>query len=144
MNSEASSQVAGWKRSKLTLATNAKISTRTAHTGLEAASLCVYRWSGRMDAGTHAPQGHHCALIMRGGVHFSLGFIGEKYWLTTGEQEIISVHNVCAERDLCTPQSGKSGLGPGRATGYKLSSVRFDMFARWRAALAVTVFQEAI
>lgn len=66
MNSEASSQVAGWKRSKLTLATNAKISTRRARTGLEAASLCVYRWSGRMDTGTLAPQGHHwggCAFF---------------------------------------------------------------------------------
>lgn len=36
-----------------------------ARTGLVAASLCVYRWSRRMDAGMHAPQGHHCPLIMR-------------------------------------------------------------------------------
>lgn len=71
MNSEASSQVAGWKRSRLTLATNAKISTRTARTRLEAMSLCVYRWSGRTDAGLHPPQGHHCALIMKG-VHIFL------------------------------------------------------------------------
>lgn len=76
MNSEASSQVAGWKRSRLTLATNATISTRMTRTGQEAVSPWVYQWRGRMDAGMHAPQGH-CVLIMMGVCIFLWTYWGE-------------------------------------------------------------------